>query len=215
MPETASNASIAYGNNSLLYPLAVGTSLGGWLTTSDRKPTRAGFSLTSAVNQEVLEILISDWPAKNDSFTQANLLDTEEDQIKELIFRIRTTLSIPYRESLATRLVTLFGDAKEEDVDSVGIALDSLQSFYNFFRINNNLKCPIISLTPDNTIYASWKGEQNRVFSVHFLSNRDVRFVIFKPNNRHPEKQIRISGTATTDTLMETLRSICLDWITE
>jgi len=54
------------------------------------------------------------------------------------------------------------------------------------------------------------------VFSVHFLSNRDVRFVIFKPNNRHPEKQIRISGTATADTLMETVTPNGLvDWIAE
>jgi hypothetical protein len=51
---------------------------------------------------------------------------------------------------------------------------------------------------------------------VHFLANGDVHFVIFKPNYRHLERQIRISGIATTDTLMETAAPDgSLDWIAE
>lgn len=135
---------------------------------------------------------------------QANLIETEEEQLQEIIFKLRTSPYISCRE-MADRLLTLFYDAKEEDHTSMGINLASLRNFYIFFQLYNGLKCPSISLTPDNNIYVSWRAKENRLFSVHFLSGADVRFVIFKPNDRHPEKQIRLSGTATTDILKETV----------
>jgi hypothetical protein len=146
------------------------------------------------------------------TFTQTNLLDYEEDQIQEAIFRIRTSLSVFCRE-LANRLLALFHDAKEEEVS---MNIDSFRNFFSFFQLTPNLKCPTISLTPENDIYASWKGEQNRLFSVHFLPEGSVRFVVFKPNDRHPEQQIRLSGTATSDILMETVAPYGIrDWISE
>lgn len=179
-------------------------------------PMRIRSSPTSAVNQENRDVFISRWPEKKDPFTQADLLDSEEAQVQELIFRIRTSISIPYWKGLANKLVTLFNDAKEEDFASPGIAVGSLRNFYNFFRLHTNLKCPTISLTPEYNIYASWRGEQNKVFSVHFLSNSEVRFVIFKPNDKHPERQIRIAGTTTTDILKETVVPFGLwNWISE
>lgn len=158
----------------------------------------------------------TDLPENQDPITQTTLLKREEDQVQELISRIKRSKSICYRESLANRLLTLFNDAKEEDSASLGIGVGSLRNFYNFFRLHTKLKCPTISLTPDYNIYASWRGEQNRVFSVHFLPNGDARFVIFKPNDRHPERQIRLSGIATTDVLMETVTPDSVsDWISE
>ena len=156
------------------------------------------------------------WPEKRDPFTQTNLLDSEEDQVRNLIFRTRTSLSTHYREKLADRLAMLFDDAKEEDSTSVGIAAGSLQNFYDFLRLNTNLQCPTLSLTPENNIYASWKVGQNRVFSVHFLPDGDTHFVVFKPNELHPERQVRLSGTATTDILMATVTRYGVgDWIYE
>ena len=131
-----------------------------------------------------------------------NLPDGEEEQVGNLLFRIRTSLPIQYREKLADRLAPLFSDAKEEDPASAGIAAGSLQTFCDFLRSYPNLKCPTVSLTPENDIYASWRGERNRVFSIHFLPDGDTRFVIFRPNDLHPERQVRISGTATADILM-------------
>jgi hypothetical protein len=174
------------------------------------------FVPTPAVNQEGREVITRGWPDKEDPFTQADLLNSEEDQVRELILRIRTSLSITYRERLANRLVILFNDAKEEDPASLGIAVGSLRSFYSFFQLHTSLKCPTISLTPEYDIYVSWRVEQNRVFSVHFLPNGNARFVIFKPNDRHPERQIRISGTATTDILIEMVAPYEVwDWISE
>ena len=169
---------------------------------------------TAFVNQGESSAYIIDLPDNQDPITQADLLNNEEDQVQELIFQIRKSLFITYHESLANRLLVLFKDAKEEDPNSLGITAGSFRNFYNFLRLHTNLNCPSISLTPDYNIYASWRGEQNQVFSVHFLPNGDARFVIFKPNDKHPERKIRLSGTATTDTLIKTIESSGVwDWI--
>jgi hypothetical protein len=174
------------------------------------------FLSTPAVNTENSEVYTRGWLEKKDPFTQTDLLANEEEQVQELILEIRTSPSICHGEILATRLVTLFYDAKEEDFANLGIVVGSLRNFYNFFQLHTDLKCPTISLTPDNNIYASWRVDQKKVFSVLFLPNGDTRFVIFKPNDLHPERQIRISGTTTTDMLKaEVAPHGVWDWISE
>ena len=170
-----------------------------------KSPKKVFYKNTAFVNQEEFSTSIIDLPDNQDPITQVTLLKNEEDQVQELIFRIKRSIAISNRKNLANKILTLFNDAKEEDPDCLGIAAESLRNFYNFFHLHTDIKCPTISLTPDYNIYASWRGEQNRVFSVHFLPNGDVRFVIFKPNDRHPGRQIRLSGIATTDILMETV----------
>ncbi len=212
----AKEAAIIYGNKFLKDDFPISDPYTGASLLPQKSQTVPIFKFwtTSDVIQEDRKALISDWPENEDSLTQTDLLNNEEDQVQELIFQIRKSLSITYHESLANRILILFNDAKEEDPDCLGIAAESLRNFYNFFRLHTNLKCPTISLTPDYNIYASWRGEQNRVFSVHFLPNVDARFVIFKPNDKHPEHKIRLSGTATTDTLIKTVESSGVwDWI--
>ena len=171
--------------------------------------------LRQDVSQESYREVISDSVKKEDPFTQTNFVESEDDQAQELIFRIRTSPSISCRE-LGNRLIELFNNAKEEDSASVGISAASLLNFYNFFQTIGNIKCPILSLTPGYDIYASWRAEPGRVFSVHFLSTGDVRFVVFKPNDRHPERQIRVSGITTTDILNETVSPYGVwDWMAE
>ena len=213
-----SRAIMASGNNSLTYSVYISGYSGytGYITSGYSRYRALGYSLypialsdeniafreSAFVNQENYEVSKEgSFSRETVPFTQVNLLNYEEDQIQKLIFRIRTSPSVLCKE-LANRLLVLFDDAKEEEAS---IAIDSLRDFYSFFRLNTNLKCPTISLTPEYNIYASWRVDQNRVFSVHFLSNGDVRYVIFKPNDKHPERQIRVSGTATIDILQETV----------
>ncbi len=218
--ETVQETTIAYGNKSLTDYSSVAESddevwnRGNRFPQKHRKVPRNTYFLTAA-SQEGRTAPIRPWP--EDPFTQVDLLDSEEEQVKELIFRIRTSKSISFRQTLANRLLTLFYDAKEEDSASLGISAGSLRNFYKFLLLHSNLKYPTISLTPDYNIYASWRGEQKRIFSVHFLpTNGDARFVIFIPNVRHPERQIRISGAVTTDILIDTvaLYHVC-DWISQ
>lgn len=194
--------------------------LGAWAPIQEPKkhPNMRRFTYCNTpaapVNLEKLEV--SECPENRDPLTQSNLLDREEEQLQDLILRLKTSLSFSYLESLANRLITLFRDAKEADATSPGITLGSLRNFYNFLQLHANIKCPTISLTPEDNLYASWRIEKNRLFSAHFLQNGDTRFVIFKPNSKHPERQIRISGTATTDILKETVAPYGVwDWISE
>ncbi|GAI20958.1 unnamed protein product, partial [marine sediment metagenome] len=152
-------ATIAYGDEFLINDFPIGDPYIGALLLPQKPQTERKFKfwITPAVVQEDQKALISDWPENEDPFTQADLLNKEEDQVQELIFQIRKSLSIRYHESLANRLLTLFNDAKEEDSASLGIAVGSLRNFYNFFRLHTKLKCPTISLTPDYNIYASWR----------------------------------------------------------
>ncbi len=191
---------------------------GEWNIMLQEPPTPDAYYISTAlVNQEESGTLIRFWPGNENPITQRDLLKSEEDQVQELIFQIKRLISIPYKDNLANKLLTLFNDAKEEDSDSLGMSAGSLRSFTNFLLSHTNLKCPTISLTPDYNIYASWRCEQNRVFSVHFFPNGDARFVIFKPNNRHPERITRISGVATADILMETvvIPNRIEEWISE
>lgn len=219
------NASHVYGNECLQeIPLKVHTDHRGWFPIEFMGDLFQGYqsehwyqgiySSTTAVNPVNSIINREDWPEEKTPFTQMNLLNREEKQLRELIFRLRTTLSIPYRESLANRLNTLFHDSKEEDPSSIGITIGSLRCFYNFIKLNIDLTCPTITLTPETNIYATWREKINHLTSVHFLPNGETRFVIFKPNTRHPEKTVRIYGTTTFDNLMETLEPYGVkDWI--
>jgi hypothetical protein len=180
----------------------------------NQRPAVVCYKITPAVDQEDQDNTITDLAMYKDPETQMDLVDSEDKQVQELIYRFRTFSSIPYHKKLADRLLSLFNYEKEEDPDSLCIAAGSLRDFYDFLHLHDNLKYPSITLSPDNNILASWRSEQNRVFSVHFLSNKDVRFVIFKPIKKYPDRKFRFSGAATIDTLMDEIPKDMLDWIT-
>ncbi len=213
-------ASVVSGDRFVKDDLPAKADVGAWnvetlmISRSNQRPIVVYYKITPTVDQEEQDNLRSIWAKSKDPETQTGLVDSEDKQVQELIFRFRTFRSIPYHKRLADRLLSLFDNAKEEDPDSLGIAAGSLRDFYDFLRLHDNLKYPSIILTPDENIYASWKSEQNRVFSVHFLSNKDVRFVIFKPIKKYPDRKFRFSGAATIDTLMDEIPKDMLDWIT-
>ncbi len=166
----------------------------------------------SSITQEAPYTYATGWINTRDPLTQADLND-EEEKLQEIIFKIRTSISLSFRENLAKRLLSLLYDAKEENE---GIRLASLINFYEFLTLYPDIKCPIISLTPDNDLYATWKPEQNSLFSVRFLSNRDVQLVIFKPNELHPDKTDRFLVTTTVDSLKGEVKPHGIwNWISE
>ena len=146
-------------------------------------------------------------------FVQENILEVEENQVLNLIFDIKRTSFISNREIISRKLLNLYFLEKEEGLDGFGITIGSLRNFYHFLQLYSNIKIPMISLTPDATIYTSWK-EHDHLFSINFLSDGEVRFVVFKPNDTNPKHKIRLSGSATADTIMELIstQSLC-DWI--
>lgn len=122
--------------------------------------------------------------------------------VEEIISSAGTTLSVPYWTKLASRLTELQKAVQEEELDGGGITVSSLQHFLELLQAYPALRCPAVSATPERNIYASWKSGSNRVFSIHFLPDGKVRFVIFCPNDKHPDQTIRLSGTATVDVII-------------
>ena len=213
-------ASVVSGDRFVKYDLPAKVDVGVWnvetlmISRPNQRPIVVYYKITPAVDQEEQDNLRSIWAKSKDPETQMDLVDSEDKQVQELIYRFRTSRYISFHESLAEKLLVLHNCAKEEDSTSSGIAISSLRYFFNFFHLHSKLKCPTISLTPDNNIYARWKGEKGCLFSIHFLSDGNASFVIFKPNDKHPELKIRLSGIATTDILMETVESHGVsDWI--
>jgi hypothetical protein len=198
-----SEASEIYGAKFILddYPSDF-SSISAW--RRDQPAKNFKFWITSSSNKEDKKIPVEDWPINIDPFTQSNLIENEDIMIQQLIFRIRKSVLISHHVNLANRILSLFHYAKEEDCHSPGIAVESLRSFYYFLNKYPELKYPNITLTPDNNIYVSWEDGKNCLFSVHFLSDGNVNFVIFKPNEKHPKQKIRLSGYVTADSLMET-----------
>ena len=127
---------------------------------------------------------------------------TDDECVEGIIWRVGTTLSARYRAKLTSRLSELQNAVQEEELDSRGITVRSLQHFIDLLKAYPVLRCPAVSVTPDRNIYASWKSGSNQVFSIHFLPDGKARFVIFCPNDKHPGETIRLSGTATVDVVM-------------
>ena len=139
------------------------------------------------------------------AFLQLEELRNEVPGIESLIALSRS-IAWRYADRLARRLTELLDAIKEENSEELSISIESLNGFYEFIKANPNLVYPRLTLTPDGDIYTQWRESANKIFSAHFLSKGDVRFVIFKPNAKHAEKTVRLSGSTTVDTLIDEVR---------
>ncbi len=155
---------------------------------------------TSIITSNIRETLFTIGPTVSTATQQPPT--TENESIEQIIWRVGTTLPISYRKKLASRLSELQEAVREEELDGRGITVRSLQHFIEFLKAHPMLRCPAVSVTPDRNIYASWKSASDRVFSIHLFPDGNVRFVIFRPNEKHAGEVIRLSGTATVDVVM-------------
>jgi len=202
--EAARSYCLAYGASELSFdPLENTQSIMGWDKTNTAEFTQIEPSINACL--KIAIVRKSGLFDKQDPFTQMGLLSNEEERVKDLILRVQFSLTASYRQALATRILTLFKIAKEEDENGVGISFESLRHFYYFLCAHPYLKRPRISLTPQNNIYASWKAAYDKVLSIHFMPNGDARFVIFAPNKKQPERPILMSGKAPVDILMSVI----------
>lgn len=136
----------------------------------------------------------------------------DEEKIRQLINYLRDKSKIPFAQKLTARLKFLY-DVAKEDADEVPMQPESLSNFIAFLQNTPNLRYPDVVLTPSNEIRAQWRTAPNRHFAVVFLPTGEVRFVIFTPNLREPDKIDRLSGMTSVDTLMDIAQPYrVLDW---
>lgn len=123
--------------------------------------------------------------------------------VEELIQAIRESEKLTYGSRLASRLRHLVEIAEEEYPEQSSLSPKSLSDFVVFLIPHSSLRYPSVVLTPDGNIRARWKNGGNRQFSVEFLGDEDIRFVLISPDPKKTYKIIRITGLATTESLMD------------
>lgn len=136
--------------------------------------------------------------------------------VSEQIERIRNCCDPKSGKAIAERLGTLRQCLREEEGRKMDISLDSLRAMHAFIEQIPDARLPQISLTTEGEVYLRWKSEPGRLFSIHFLDDRRVRFAIFYPNPRHLKMINRHSGYETIDTVLTSTDRICAarEWIT-
>lgn len=125
---------------------------------------------------------------------------------ESLISRISTLPNLMHAERISNRLSYLRRVFFEELGSD--ISADSIRTFTIFLSMHPDVRYPAITLTPAGNIYAQWKKRKDSydsLFSLHFLSDWEVRFVVFAPNAKHLGKFARISGTEAVDTILSNM----------
>ena len=126
----------------------------------------------------------------------------KEGEMGYILTLLQDSREIKHGKRIIQRIRALRQLARDdEDGD---ISSDSLRSFYEFLSMHPEVNYPDISLTPDGDIYARWKGRDRSLFSVHFLPQSRVRYVVFAPDRKRPDLMDRISGSSSVDTVLET-----------
>jgi len=102
----------------------------------------------------------------------------------------------------ATRLAALRAMLKEEEGLQGDISVESLLALHIFLQRAGAVKPPEITLTPEAEVYLRWKAGRNKLFAVHLVNGRMVRYAVFAPNPRHPRLVRRLSGIEAADTVL-------------
>ncbi len=111
----------------------------------------------------------------------------------DLISFVRNHLRLAYSGSLANRLEYLREASIEEAPEQAPVSVDSLQSFISFIR-SSKLAEPELVLTYTGNIRAEWHKSRKEHFSVEFLPNGQVRYVVFARDPDHATRTDRASG---------------------
>jgi hypothetical protein len=124
-------------------------------------------------------------------------LRTPKGQIQRQIPAFRRGGGLPYRERLARRLDFLLSALEEEEETWAEDSPDSLRQMLLFLQAVPDFRCPTVTITPAATFRAEWQAGQNRHLAIDFLPDGQVRFVVFAPDPRHPERVQRVSGVVS------------------
>lgn len=151
-------------------------------------------------------------PVRNDNpFGHIDELLNNEEKVHLFINHIKNNLIASHKERLAKRINDLFDFSIEDEPEGLGISADSLRHFIAFLQAflqrYPELKYPDVVLSPERNIVSEWHVDSNHHFSVDFLPDGNVRFVIFRPNPKKPEKTDRLSGMSTWECLYEFMKN--------
>lgn len=149
------------------------------------------------------------------AFSLLDAIRADDTSIQHTLKLLRNASPISYRERLAARIERLL-DAYKEDSDGRVFSSDSLRVFISFLEQAGSLRYPAVTLTPGGDLYASWKQGSSHIFSAQFLKNKQIRFVIMRPNQFAIGQTEQFSGLSTALSLPSSIEKLgVFDWATE
>lgn len=150
---------------------------------------------TLAFASENDDVSLSDFAALDE-------VRTPEGQMRRQIRGLRAGSRLVYRERLARRLEFLLGAMDEEEEVWSDDSPESLRRMVLFLQDVPTLPYPSVTVTPSATFRAQWTADSNKHFAADFLPNGEVRFVVFCPDPRHPDRVQRVSGLTSWENLI-------------
>ena len=100
--------------------------------------------------------------------------------------------ALPFGSRLADRVSTL-AVAYADDYDSA-LSVRAIDGLVTFLEADASVGYPDVTATPAGDLYAEWRGTDGRKLSIEFLDSGDVRYLVFAPNPRHPQRTDRLSA---------------------
>lgn len=129
-----------------------------------------------------------------------------EPRLNELLSQLHAVAALDYRDKLSARIASLM--PHEDEPDDVALSLNSLQQLLQFLARHTELKCPTVTVTPSGDMYASWQKNRSCVFSVQFMDNGQVKFVVLRLQSAQ-----QLSGLTSPEALMATVAPLnVMDW---
>ncbi len=140
-----------------------------------------------------------------------------QQEIRSRIAMLKERCTPDTGDKIVARLKALRAMIKEEEGPEADISTESLRALQLFLQAAGSLRPPEITLTPEAEVYLRWKAGSDRLFAVHLVNGRMVRYTIFAPNPRHPRFVRRLSGIEAADTVLETAKNVFadLEWMQE
>jgi hypothetical protein len=190
-------------------PGQFGTMTSETITSDKMTGLFASLFLNRASDQTTPEALPNTGAGLEDRQKELMELGTEwrRQEVSLLIDQILKTSIFKHGKSIAEQISRLREMFQEEEGPGADISSDSLRAFLTFVHRIPYTRQPEISLTPGGEIYIRWKKDTSTLFSIHFLTDKIVRFVIFQANDHHPRIINRFSGIDAVDTVLETVKN--------
>ena len=173
--------------------------------------------LMHTIDIDTVGSLVDYFPAYEANTPFGQLVYLEAEKRKDLIEKVKY-IPLPYAEKIYHRLNVLIEASEEEYPNTRLTSVDSLYGFIKFLKEfgKMNLQYPDITLTPLGNIRIQWQRDKEHYLSVEFISNQEVKIVVFTPDRKIVGKISRISAKMPIVSIFDNLQPYkVLTWIAE
>jgi hypothetical protein len=138
--------------------------------------------------------------------TEMENLELANDNFGVVLKRLEGS-DLSFRSRLMDRLSVL-ASAFAEDYAGQALSPRATDALTTFLLGDPSFGYPDLTATPAGDLYAEWRGNAGRALTIEFLDSGDVRYLVFHPNPKHPQRIDRLTGFTTADALPDTIASL-------